>query len=124
MATIDEMDQFVNWDRADDAVGQPFQEDALAGLTTGPDGDNIDLVLANVNEDDFSFCALQHFSDNNFPLPDLTTEQVMDFTTTADNLAHQFQWIMPDSPCANCAVGGFSCKRSKRVSIRVTARPV
>ncbi|KAI8685976.1 hypothetical protein NCS55_00271700 [Fusarium keratoplasticum] len=111
MATIDEMDQFVNWDKVDDTVGQPFQEDALAGLTTGPDGDNIDLVLANVNEDDFSFCALQHFSDNNFPLPDLTTEQVMDFTTTADNLAHQFQWTMPDSPCANCAVGGFSCKK-------------
>ncbi|KAF4998865.1 hypothetical protein FDECE_11678 [Fusarium decemcellulare] len=109
MATIDEMDQFVNWDKAGDAVGQPFQpEDALAGLSTDP---NFDLALANVNEDDFSFCALQHFSENNFPLPDIPNTAALDFTATAEDLSHQFQWDTPDSPCANCNMGGFSCKK-------------
>ncbi|KAM5348316.1 hypothetical protein ACJ41O_008140 [Fusarium nematophilum] len=116
MATFDDMEQFVNWDKAGDAVGQPFQQDdALAGLMADPNNDNIDLVLANVNEDDFSFCALQHFSDNNFPLPDVSTAPAMDLTTVANDLSNglsnDFQWETNDSPCANCTTAGFSCKK-------------
>ncbi|KAF4967201.1 hypothetical protein FZEAL_10564 [Fusarium zealandicum] len=109
---MDEMDQFVNWDKAGDPFGQPSeQDDALAGLTVDANNDNLDLVLANVSEDDFSFCALQHFSANAFPLPDMPTATPMDFTAVANDLAIQFQWDMPDSPCANCSIGGFSCKK-------------
>ena len=85
MANIDEMEQFVNWDKAIDAFQQPQGVDALAGLTAD-NNENIDLVLENVSEDDFSFCALQHLLDNNFPLPDMPAVP-MDFATTADDIS-------------------------------------
>ncbi|KAI5463136.1 hypothetical protein BGZ63DRAFT_412802 [Mariannaea sp. PMI_226] len=110
MTTIEEMDEFVNWDKAGDAFGDAFQHDGSLADMSAPvdDSDNIDLVLANVNEDDFSFCALQHFAENNFAennfaMADVSTAPVeMDLTAMA--------WDFPDSPCANCALGGFSCK--------------
>ncbi|KAM0349013.1 hypothetical protein ACHAPU_003948 [Fusarium lateritium] len=108
MANFDEMEQFVNWDKAIDSFQYPQDDNALAGLTA--ENENIDLVLGNVSEDDFSFCALQHFSDNNFPLPDMPAP-AMDFTTTADDISSQFQWDTPPSPCVNCSMAGFSCKK-------------
>ncbi|KAM0252282.1 hypothetical protein ACHAP5_001268 [Fusarium lateritium] len=108
MANFDEMEQFVNWDKAIDAFQYPQDDNTLAGLAA--DNENIDLVLGNVSEDDFSFCALQHFSDNNFPLPDMPAP-AMDFTTTADDISSQFQWDTPPSPCVNCSMAGFSCKK-------------
>lgn len=105
MASIDEMEQFVNWEKAADALGHPFaQQSDLTGLDPTTD-DNIDLVLANVNEDDFSFCALQHFSENGFPLLDVPAATV-DSPDTAD-----FLWDTPEFPCGNCSMGGFSCKK-------------
>ncbi|CAM1511239.1 Fc.00g087520.m01.CDS01 [Cosmosporella sp. VM-42] len=118
MTSIDEMEEYVNWDKAGDAVGNTFQDDpALAGLTTGidPNQDNIDLVLANVDEDDFGFCALQHFS-NSFPpgnaaAPmDMDMDMDMDMTMPIPNPAPIDFWDTPDFPCANCTLGGFSCK--------------
>ncbi|CAJ0549031.1 Ff.00g026440.m01.CDS01 [Fusarium sp. VM40] len=108
MTNFDEMEQFVNWDKAIDAFQYPQGDNTLVGLAA--DNENIDLVLGNVSEDDFSFCALQHFSDNNFPLPDMPAP-AMDFTTTADDISSQFQWDTPPSPCVNCSMAGFSCKK-------------
>ncbi|CCT64350.1 related to monocarboxylate transporter 4 [Fusarium fujikuroi] len=109
MSNMDEMEQFVNWDKAIDAFPQPQDGSAFAGLTADSN-ESIDLVLENVSEDDFSFCALQHFSDNNFPLPDMPAP-TMDFITTAEDISSQFQWDTPPSPCINCAMSGFSCKK-------------
>src|SRR6478752_2104709 len=109
MSNMDEMEQFVNWDKAIDAFPQPQDGNAFAGLTADSN-ESIDLVLENVSEDDFSFCALQHFSDNNFPIPDMPAP-TMDFTTTAEDISSQFQWDTPPSPCINCAMSGFSCKK-------------
>ncbi|KAG9504161.1 hypothetical protein J7337_004126 [Fusarium musae] len=109
MSNMDEMEQFVNWDKAIDAFPQPQDGNAFAGLTAD-NNESIDLVLENVSEDDFSFCALQHFSDNNFPLPDMSAPTI-DFTTTAEDISSQFQWDTPPSPCINCAMSGFSCKK-------------
>ncbi|KPM42396.1 hypothetical protein AK830_g4141 [Neonectria ditissima] len=120
MATIREMEEFVDWTKAGDALGDAFQQEpTTTGLTSpftnsnlndlgiGNDtNDDIDLVLANVNEDDFSFCALQHFAENNFALPDEPAAPVdteMDFTPA-------LAWDFPALPCTNCALGGFSCK--------------
>lgn len=105
MASINDMDEFVNWDKAGDSLGFFENQDPLAGLTGQPENsDNIDLVLANVNEDDFSFCALQHFTENNMVLPDVSApaEEVMDLAAMA--------WDFPEFPCVNCSLGGFSCK--------------
>ncbi|KAF7559408.1 hypothetical protein G7046_g4730 [Stylonectria norvegica] len=116
MAAIDDMDEFVNWDKAGAAVGNAFQDDsALADLDLSNelDQENIDLVFENINEDDFSFCALQHFSENNFtennfPVPDMTAPMEMDMpmpTTSSMDF-----WDTPESPCGHCSLGGFSCK--------------
>ncbi|KAH6895291.1 hypothetical protein B0T10DRAFT_526629 [Thelonectria olida] len=105
MTSINEMDEFVDWDKAGDALGGAFHhDDPLAGFTSqAENSDNIDLVLANVNEDDFSFAALQHFSENNFALPDVSVPPVdMDLAAMA--------WDFPETPCINCSLGGFSCK--------------
>lgn len=106
MTTLNEMEEFVNWDKAGDAVGDAFQNDVLAGLSTDPNHDNIDLVLENVNEDDFSFAALQHFSENSFPLDNIPAPMDLDLSLLSD-----FQWDTPDFPCSNCALSNFSCKK-------------
>lgn len=115
MATINEMDEFVNWDKAGDATGDSsLQDPTLAGLATTDDNpENINLFLANVDEDDFGFCALQHFSENNilpsddaaFPIP-----MSMDIGTTTSDAQNDW-WVTPDVPCAHCSLGGFSCKK-------------
>ncbi|KID98463.1 C2H2 type zinc finger containing protein, partial [Metarhizium majus ARSEF 297] len=104
MAFVDEMDEFVNWDKAGACVGtESFSQEAtLAGVDDGLDTENIGLVLANVNEDDFSFHALQHFSQNPNPLG---ADLPMDGTPPLDLAEHV------TNPCAHCASGGFSCKK-------------
>lgn len=109
MDSFDDMDEFVNWDKAGAAVGtESFsQETTLAGMDSNLDSENIGLVLANVNEDDFSFHALQHFSQNTNTVggPVGLTDLPMDDTPAlllAEHVAN---------PCANCASGGYSCKK-------------
>lgn len=98
------MDQFVNWDHA--AVSQaeePAPESTLAPQPTNdsnpnapsqdidpsllgmmpamnPSLDNIGLTFENIDEDDFSFFALQHFASGN---PDVMTASQPDATAAA-----------------------------------------
>ncbi|KAI9167141.1 Homeobox protein 4 [Paramyrothecium foliicola] len=107
MTTIDELDEFVNWDKAGSSVPAPsgLQEPfpaGLPGMSTDMASDNIDLVLENVNEDDLSFSALQHFSDSMLNFPDAAP--VMEMPATADF------WDTPEAPCVSCTIGGYSCK--------------
>ena len=90
------MNDFVNWDKAldgshDTSFGNPFTQDS----------EHIGLVLENVNEDDWSFSALDHFSNTTAalnPLPEASA--------TAES------WYeSPNSPCTHCALGGYSCKK-------------
>ncbi|KAH6984022.1 hypothetical protein EDB80DRAFT_656524 [Ilyonectria destructans] len=107
MTTIDEIDEFANWDKTGDAVGNALRQDnTWAGLATGPNHDNIDLVLEDVSEDNSSFYALQHSPEDKFPLGDIPAPMDTEMETTID-----FHWETPDSPCANSALGGFSCTR-------------
>ncbi|KAH7137376.1 hypothetical protein B0J13DRAFT_419473, partial [Dactylonectria estremocensis] len=107
MTTIDELDEFANWDETGDAVGNAlYQDNTWAGLATGPNHNNIDLVLGNVNEDNFGFYALKHSSEDKFLLGDISAPMDTETATTID-----FHWETPDSPCANSTLGGFSCKR-------------
>ncbi|KAH6692380.1 hypothetical protein F5X68DRAFT_129537 [Plectosphaerella plurivora] len=116
------MDEFVNWDNATESI------DALGAVppphaSTMPSDPDIDLVLANVDDDDFSFWALQHFngdqtqqqqqpglSDDFFvglSQPGLDANQQL--VEPAD-FCNQFVWITPQKPCVNCSLGRFSCK--------------
>jgi hypothetical protein len=142
MASIDEMDEFVNWDKAGVAFGDSnvnsgtnnhnhihnnahatdtdsnlffpsFDIDpTLAGMAMGPSPENIGLAFENADEDDFSFCALQHFADDttttttawsgaNAPIPEMPTgmKQPADF------------WETPRLPCSHCSLGGYACKK-------------
>ncbi|KAL2127282.1 hypothetical protein VTI74DRAFT_10989 [Chaetomium olivicolor] len=96
--------EFVNWDHADPASAAGA--DML--LPSGETLDDLDLALANVDGDDFSFWALQHFENNvspsmgaeEIPMPtDRTTRTFEDHLET------------PEAPCTNCQLGGYQCKR-------------
>ncbi|KFA72482.1 hypothetical protein S40288_06642 [Stachybotrys chartarum IBT 40288] len=108
MTTIDELDEFVNWDHAGASLGSPkpsYHQPALAGISPDLVSENINLALENVTEDDFSFCALQHFSDNSL-FSSLNTADPMDLSAPA---SVDF-WDTPEMPCVSCALGGYSCK--------------
>ena len=107
MTTIAEMEEFIDWDKAGASLGNSFTHDpSLADpLATGVDTENMGLVFENVNEDDFSFCALQHFSQDAEALAGAIADLPMDGTPALDFFEHT------TSPCANCSLGGYSCKK-------------
>ncbi|OAQ86679.1 C2H2 transcription factor [Purpureocillium lilacinum] len=122
MTSIDEMEEFVNWDRAGACVGHDSFgnlhtsntniDPTLAGMAADPDAENMGLVFENVNEDDFSFHAIEHFSQNTGALPglgagldDALIDLPMDGTPALDLLENTA------SPCSSCAMGGYSCKK-------------
>ncbi|EON98936.1 putative c2h2 transcription factor protein [Phaeoacremonium minimum UCRPA7] len=100
------MDDFVNWDNADPATGM-VGLDLMPPQTTMTNDDpnhNLDLALANVDGDDFSFWALEHFEANNVALDNMLA--------LPDPLnVNELQVETPGAPCAHCQTGGFSCKR-------------
>ncbi|PTB63932.1 hypothetical protein BBK36DRAFT_1125494 [Trichoderma citrinoviride] len=69
-----------------------------------PTDDDMGLVLGNVNEDDFSFCALQHFEHNDF-------SQIPGVEPAPLDVTEALLWETPESPCAHCVLGGYSCKK-------------
>lgn len=109
MPSIPEMDEFVNWGDAVPPIGTGGSADFLSGQDmTGSALNDFGLVLENENGDDFSFWALEHFEATNpVVVPGFQTVD-----ETADQ-AHRFDqsFQTPETPCANCQRGGFSCKR-------------
>ncbi|GFP53541.1 homeobox protein 4 [Trichoderma asperellum] len=102
MTSIDELDEYVNWDNAGAAAYPPVPNMSSTG---NPADDDIGLVLENVNEDDFSFCALQHFEHNNFSqVPGVAESASLDATEA-------LLWETPENPCAHCVLGGYACKK-------------
>lgn len=83
----------------------------VAAAGNAADEDNIGLVLENVNEDDFSFHALQHFTQNSFHIPGIDAAVPATVAPLMDNSASLLYWETPESPCAHCLLGGYSCKK-------------
>ncbi|KAI1416888.1 hypothetical protein F5Y13DRAFT_153262 [Hypoxylon sp. FL1857] len=117
MTTIDELSEmeFVNWEAA--AVGTSFDpvvtSEGAAGsidaVATSSDQPNMDLVFGDVDGDDWSYWALEHFESTQMP-------QDMDLTALPEPepepaAASQMYWETPEAPCTHCAVGGYQCKR-------------
>jgi hypothetical protein len=101
------MDEFVNWDQAADSAMVPGAEMSL--LPNGQQLDDLDLALANVDGDDFSFWALQHFENNVSP----TMGPSEDIPMPTDRSTRTFEdhLEMFEAPCTNCRLGGYQCKR-------------
>ncbi|CAH0021950.1 unnamed protein product [Clonostachys rhizophaga] len=109
MATMDDMDKFVNWDNPE-LVMEDDHQFALQDVDAAFAGMDTDLVFENINEDDFSFNALQHFTDQHMaangmdipaPVPDAVHEPTV----------HASFWETPAVPCSQCSLGGYSCKK-------------
>ncbi|KAK7228833.1 hypothetical protein V2G26_001003 [Clonostachys chloroleuca] len=109
MATMDDMDKFVNWDNPE-LVMEDDHQFALQDVDAAFAGMDTDLVFENINEDDFSFNALQHFTDQHMaangmdipaPVPDAVQEPTV----------HAYFWETPAVPCSQCSLGGYSCKK-------------
>lgn len=108
MPVIPEMDEFVNWDNAGPASG-PAADMTASSLATMNDLHDLDLALENVDGDDFSFWALQHYENSNFPAIDPTLD--MDLSLDVSPKAFEASFETPDAPCAHCQSGNYQCKR-------------
>lgn len=108
MPVIPEMDEFVNWDQAAPAAG------LAADPFSAPMGslNDLDLALENVEADDFSFWAIQHFENShNFPV---AVDPAADLVLPPGNsplAAFEDSFELPDDPCAKCQTSGYHCKR-------------
>ncbi|KAH8158175.1 hypothetical protein CIB48_g10065 [Xylaria polymorpha] len=124
---IDVMD-FVNWDAAASSTGFDLPAGSegaenlpdvapapVPGLSEDP---SMDLVFGDVDGDDWSYWALQHYEstqlqqDVDIPTyPDLDTDGISPGTS-------QFSWETPEAPCTNCARWAYQCKRIREGKYR------
>jgi len=104
------MDDFVNWDNAGPAVGvgAPLDLDLVPSFEIGHEQDEMGLLLEDVNGDDFSFWALEHYAQTNLESTDVPPSANRDGTLPG--------WALPEAPCANCQNGGYHCKRIREGS--------
>ncbi|KAK4165975.1 homeobox protein 4 [Cladorrhinum sp. PSN259] len=97
------MEQFVNWDQAGPAI-DPLQD--------------LDLALENVEGDDFSFWALEHFENNVSPTLDNATDAVIFNAESPRGVALEDHFETPDVPCAHCKLAGYQCKKMREGQYR------
>jgi len=106
------MDEFVNWDQAEPTACTGAEATVTStSQLRDPLLDDLDLALANVTGDEFSFWALEHFENNILPTmaaaDDITMQTVSDKSTWRfEDHLEQFE-----VPCTNCLLGGYDCKR-------------
>ncbi|ROW09668.1 hypothetical protein VMCG_02273 [Cytospora schulzeri] len=105
------LDEFVNWDNTD----PPMSSGNMAmpsgtNLDLQPVQDNLDfdLALANIDGDDFSFWALEHFETSNF---DPGQVQAQTANGSATDVAALELCRFQHAPCDACQASGFTCKR-------------
>lgn len=102
------MAEFVNWDEAE----QPPSGLGNMPIDCGPnldfqpvqDNHDFDLALANIDGDDFSFWALEHFETSN--LSPALGQAATEGGPAALNLCE-----FKKAPCDACEASGFDCKR-------------
>ncbi|KAH8680782.1 hypothetical protein BX600DRAFT_445056 [Xylariales sp. PMI_506] len=107
---VDEMEDFINWDCAGADAGLELQEILQGVPTQQSEQINMDLVLNDVDGDDWSFWALQHYESTQAP-QDVTMSAMEDpLTAPVAEPLSQIYWETPVSPCGHCARGGYQCK--------------
>ncbi|KAI1807241.1 hypothetical protein F4811DRAFT_43070 [Daldinia bambusicola] len=120
MTTIDELEEmeFVNWDAAvvgtdsepvvtSEGVTGSIDADAAAAATASMNQPNMDLVFGDVDGDDWSYWALEHFESTQMPreADSVVPPQTVSYADT------QLYWEIPAVPCTHCAMGGYQCKQ-------------
>ncbi|CAD6445734.1 483e574b-060e-4d69-a6b5-c9bd24553dc6 [Sclerotinia trifoliorum] len=121
MTTIDEMDEFFNFEDATHSTTDHFDYDfSHLNATSGVDPYDIDLTFADPEGDGNPFTRLQHFSapeehPSQASGSELVNTSTLDITTLE---AHDFQdfprWINgmsePTKPCTRCRQENTHCK--------------
>ena len=105
------MEDFVNWDKAEPALGLADTAPASGtNLDFQPVRENqdFDLALANIDGDDFSFWALEHFETSNLAP---SHAQPAPLPPQSSNVAALDLCEFSDGPCDACEASGFACKR-------------
>jgi len=92
------MEEFVNWDQAGPAI-DPIHD--------------LDLAFENVDGDDWSFWALEHFENNISPTLDTPVNAAIpaDETSMRGPLEDHFE--TPAVPCLHCKMAGYQCKKMR-----------
>ncbi|KAK4103743.1 hypothetical protein N658DRAFT_421095 [Parathielavia hyrcaniae] len=108
------MDEFVNWDQAADSALAPdasldMLSSSLLPATTSQALEDLDLALADVDGDDFSFWALQHFENNISPT--LAAGDEIPMPTDRSTRTFEDHLEIALTPCNNCQLGSYECKR-------------
>ncbi|KAI1811370.1 hypothetical protein GGS20DRAFT_111871 [Poronia punctata] len=124
---------FVDWDAAAVDVGYDLPTasegvedhvDVASGLATGlPDDPSMDLVFGDVDGDDWSYWALQHYESTQLgqsvdvegggePVGNPGIEREPSPVTS------QVYWETPEFPCSNCSHWGYQCKRIREGKYR------
>ncbi|KAI0017199.1 hypothetical protein F4780DRAFT_756340 [Xylariomycetidae sp. FL0641] len=127
MPTIDELKEmdFVNWDAAAPGTGfdlpvtsegAPVSSEALPTTSGEP---NMGLVFGDVDGDDWSYWALEHFDASQvLQVPqDVNVSAKPGLEDTPASAAGLF-WETPEAPCNHCALGGYQCKRIEEGNYR------
>jgi hypothetical protein len=109
-----EMD-FINWDAAGAETGFDLQSPQYPTFNLNDEA-NMDLVLQDVEGDDWSFWALQHYESTQMPqdlaMPTIGAgEPLTQPCGEPDALLSQMSWEKPEAPCHHCALGNYDCKR-------------
>lgn len=101
------MSEFVNWERAEQGVSRREDRDRGLGVNLDfqpvQDTHDFDLALANIDGDDFSFWALEHFETSNL--------NPLDQVTSATGATARNPNDASKAPCDACDASGFECKR-------------
>ncbi|KAI1496482.1 hypothetical protein F5X99DRAFT_414053 [Biscogniauxia marginata] len=118
MTTIDELEEmdFIDWDAAAastgfdlPAVSEGVSRPVDAAVSGSLDEPNMDLVFGNVDGDDWSYWALEHFESTQMP-QDVDASAYPDLEEPPP-ATPQMYWETPEAPCIHCAEGSYQCKR-------------
>lgn len=117
MTTIDELSEmeFFNWEAAavgngsDPAITSEGAAGPIDAVAASSDQPNMDLVFGDIDGDDWSYWALEHFESTQMPQDvDLAALQEPEPEPAVNP---QMYWETPEAPCTHCAMGGYQCKR-------------
>ncbi|KAI1330986.1 hypothetical protein F5Y16DRAFT_361871 [Xylariaceae sp. FL0255] len=117
MPTIHEVDEMnlIDWDAAAASTGFDLPATSQGAETNDlgpslpPEDPSMDLVFGDIDGDDWSYWALQHYESSQLQ-QDLDVQQVQGLETQLA-AAQQLYWEIPETPCSNCSLGGYQCKR-------------
>ncbi|KAI1431198.1 hypothetical protein GGR50DRAFT_101113 [Xylaria sp. CBS 124048] len=85
----------------------------------GPDDPSIDLLFGDIDGDDWSYWALQHYDSTQLQRDPVAATTYPDVNPEgASQAASQFSWELPEAPCTNCSQWAYQCKKIREGKYR------